>query len=180
VPVGCVAKKHTEGAPAKDLYRSRLWRGRRRYAESTGVPWFILSALQGLVEPDQHLDPYNVALTDLSASERRECGERVVADLAGPFALAGAVLEVHAGSAYRNAIQEPLRRNGAEISVPLTGLKQRPPCNRDAVWSAGLNRGERGPRCRRLPAAAGPRDLPPARSKRRPQPALSTGAHAEE
>src|SRR3954451_23713197 len=107
VLVGCVAKKHTEGAPAKDLYRSTLWRGRRRYAESTGLPWFILSALHGLVEPDQHLDPYNVALTDLSASERREWCEGVVAHLAERLALGGALLEVHAGSAYRKAIEEP-------------------------------------------------------------------------
>lgn len=121
--VGCVAKKQTGGAPAKDLYRSTLWRGRRRYAEATGLPWFILSALHGLVEPDQHLAPYNVALSDLTAADRRAWGARVVVDLAERVPLSGAVLEVHAGSAYRNAIQEPLRREGAHMTVPLQGLK---------------------------------------------------------
>src|SRR4051794_36042814 len=94
--VGCVAMKQTEGAPAKDLYLSTVWRGRRRHAESRDVPWFILRARYGLVEPEQHLDPYNLALTDLSAGERRAWGDRVVADLAERLPLAGAVVEVHA------------------------------------------------------------------------------------
>ena len=87
--VGCVATKQTESAPTKDLYRSTLWRGRRRHAESRGVPWFILSAFYGLVEPERHLDPYNLALTDLSASQRRAWGDGVVVDLAERLSLAG-------------------------------------------------------------------------------------------
>jgi hypothetical protein len=120
--LGCVATKRANRAPAKDLYCSQLWFGRRRYAESTGRPWFILSALYGLVEPDQLLDPYDLALTDLAAGDRRRWGEEVVAELAARLPLDGAVLEVHAGSAYGKAIEEPLRRRGARISVPLAGL----------------------------------------------------------
>lgn len=58
--LGCVATKRASRAPAKDLYCSPLWVRRRSYAESSCRPWFILSALHGLVEPDRPLDPYNL------------------------------------------------------------------------------------------------------------------------
>jgi hypothetical protein len=120
--LGCVATKRAGSAPAKDLYCSPLWRGRRGYAESTGRPWFILSALHGLVEPDQRLDSYNLALSQLSAADRRMWGEGVVARLAERVPLGAAVVEVHAGSAYRTAIDGPLCRHGARMSVPLANL----------------------------------------------------------
>jgi hypothetical protein len=70
VLVGCVKTKLDRRSAAKDLYRSRLSAARRAYAESTGEPWLSLSALHGLLEPEAQLDPYDLALTDLNASER--------------------------------------------------------------------------------------------------------------
>jgi hypothetical protein len=49
--LGCVKRKRDHPATAKDLYSSPLWAGRRAYAESSGVPWLILSAKHGLVDP---------------------------------------------------------------------------------------------------------------------------------
>jgi hypothetical protein len=120
--LGCVATKRTSSAPAKEIYCSPLWVGRRRYAEATGRPWFILSALYGLVEPDRRIDPYDLALTSLSAADRRQWGEVVVAELAARVSLSEGCLEVHAGSAYRAAIERPLHYRGARMRVPLAGL----------------------------------------------------------
>jgi hypothetical protein len=111
--LGCVKKKLEHEAPAKDLYSSQLWKGRRGYAESTGRPWYILSARYGLVDAERLLEPYNLALSELPAVERRAWGQRVVEQLAERVSLDGAVFEVHAGSDYRTAIDEPLRRRGA-------------------------------------------------------------------
>src|SRR4051794_40246119 len=124
--LGCVKRKLEHGAPAKGLYCSPLWHGRRRYAESTGHPWFILSARHGLVDPEQHLEPYDLALARLPAAERMAWGERVVAQLAERLPLDGAVLEVHAGIEYRTATAGPLQRRGARIICPLEGLKLGP------------------------------------------------------
>jgi hypothetical protein len=120
--LGCVATKRPRGGPAKELYCSPLWAGRRRYAEATGQPWFVLSALYGLVEPNRRIDPYDLALTSLSAADRRQWGEAVVADLAARVPLSEACIEVHAGSAYRAAIERPLHDRGARMRVPLAGL----------------------------------------------------------
>ncbi len=49
--LGCVKQKLRYAAQARDLYCSPLWRARRRYAEASGWPWFIMSARCGLLVP---------------------------------------------------------------------------------------------------------------------------------
>lgn len=118
--LGCVKKKRATPAPARDLYVSPLWRARREYAEASGRPWFVLSALHGLVDPTRQLEPYDLALNDRPAAERREWGAQVIADLervAGP--LRGRELEVHAGGAYVRALAGPAAARGATIQAPL-------------------------------------------------------------
>ena len=107
--LGCVKQKRERRAPAKDLYVSALWRGRRAYAEASGQAWLILSAKHGLLDPDQTVAPYDVALARLDAGGRRRWGERVVRALLGRYgSLSGMTFEVHAGSAYRLSITHAL------------------------------------------------------------------------
>lgn len=121
--VGCVKRKLERRAAAKDLYTSPLWAGRRAYAEASGNPWLILSAMHGVIEPEVPLDPYDLALTDLTASGRQAWGERVVHALERRFsALAGTTFEIHAGHPYRRAIEPAILARGAQLRVPLRGL----------------------------------------------------------
>ena len=84
--LGCVKTKLDHRAKARDLYCSPLWRRRRTYAEGSGLPWLILSAKHGLVEPTRVLRPYDMALGDLRAGQRRAWGGRVVDSLKGSSA----------------------------------------------------------------------------------------------
>jgi hypothetical protein len=121
--LGCVKEKLDHPAPAKELYRSRLWNARRAYAEASGLPWLILSAEHGVLEPDAVIAPYDVALRTLSVSARRTWGERVVRGLERRFgSLDGMIFEVHAGEAYRRSIEPGLRSRGARVEAPLAGL----------------------------------------------------------
>jgi hypothetical protein len=123
VLVGCVATKLERPAPARDLYSSPLFRFRRAHAERSGLPWLILSAEHGLVEPDRVIEPYDTALASLPAARRAGWGEGIAAGLERRFGdLGGLTFEVHAGSDYVEAIRGPLRRRGAELSVPLRGM----------------------------------------------------------
>ena len=123
VLIGCVKKKRNGPAPAKDLYVSDLFRKERAYAEGTGSPWFILSAEHGLVAPESVLAPYDVRLSDTSADYRRRWGNSVVRDLVATAGrLDGKVVELHAGSAYTDAIRQGLRSEGAQVVEPLAGL----------------------------------------------------------
>jgi len=75
------------------------------------------------VRPDEWIGPYNVALADLSAEQRRFWGQRVVADLQSEVGISpGRDLEIHAGALYCNALAPRLRALGAQVSLPLQGL----------------------------------------------------------
>ena len=62
--VGCVKQKALTARPARDLYVSALFEGRRVFVERSCSEWWILSALHGLIHPDQVLEPYDVTLKD--------------------------------------------------------------------------------------------------------------------
>lgn len=123
--VGCVKLKHERSAPAKDLYRSPLWHRRRRYAEASGRPWLILSAKHGLVDPERRIAPYDLALGQLSAPERRAWGERVVRQLEDRLgSISGTTFEVHAGALYRQGVEPGIVERGGKVTAPLAHLGQ--------------------------------------------------------
>jgi hypothetical protein len=123
--VGCVKTKAPEASPARDLYLSPLFERRRRYAESSGQPWYILSAEHGLLDPGSIIEPYDVYLADQTADYRQAWGEWVAAKLTRVRgSIDGLVIEVRAGTAYVDAIEEPLRRRGAVLLTPLAGLRR--------------------------------------------------------
>jgi hypothetical protein len=129
--LGCVKLKRETPSRARDLYVSPLWQGRRAYAEASGLPWLILSAEHGLVGPDDPLEPYDRALTQLSAAARRSWGAAVVAQLVHRYdSLGGMTFEVHAGQPYRNAIEPGLTDAGARLVAPLQGL----PLGHQVAW----------------------------------------------
>jgi hypothetical protein len=70
--VACCATKRTSPCEAKDLYLSPLFRMSRQWIERQGVPWFILSAKYGLLEPSRIVEPYDLTLSHLTATQRME------------------------------------------------------------------------------------------------------------
>jgi hypothetical protein len=123
VLIGCVKSKLDHPAPAKDLYTSALFHKERAYAQSSGKPWFILSAKHGLVSPDEVLEPYDVYLKETTAAYRVLWGATVVEQLAEAFGpVQGARVEIHASAAYVDPIRSRLEADGAHLLVPLSGL----------------------------------------------------------
>jgi hypothetical protein len=122
--VGCVKTKLDRPAAAADLYTSPLFVGRRGVVERSCDQWFILSALHGIVAPDEILAPYDHTLAGASRSEQRRWAAEVVAalrDELGP--LGGMTFEIHAGSAYTDhGLIDGLEAFGAEIELPVRGL----------------------------------------------------------
>jgi len=162
VLLGCVKSKHSTAVPAKDLYSSTLFARRRRYAEASGAPWFVVSSRWGLVAPDEVIAPYDVYLGDMSAPYRHAWAEFVVAQLAGHVRLPGATIEIHAGDHYVDALRPALERVGAELIDPVDAHSM----GETLAWydthepravarkplplaPGGLPGGDRGRRCRR-------------------------------
>jgi hypothetical protein len=123
--VGCVKTKLEQAAPAAELYTSPLFTGRRKAVERSCDQWFVLSALHGLVRPDEVLEPYDRTLLDASSTERRRWSGEVLAalrDQLGDFR--GVVFEIHAGATYTDyGLAVGLKAAGAEVELPMRGLR---------------------------------------------------------
>ncbi|MEI8410606.1 MULTISPECIES: DUF6884 domain-containing protein [unclassified Kribbella] len=138
VLVTCVKTKRSAPAPAKELYISPLFQKQRAYAEQSGLPWFILSAEHGLVGPDEWLAPYERYLPDCPPSYRRAWARWVAARLELlQGSLRGVAIEIHASSFYASCLTPELRRLGASVSTPLSGL----PLGERLAWYGEANRG---------------------------------------
>ena len=134
VLIGSVKGKLEWASPvaAKQLYVSALWRCRRKYAEQSGVAWYILSAMYGLVNPDTRIGWYDLSLGDLPAAQRREWSHRVVEALIAKYpSVEGMVVEIHAGKDYVDfGLASGLTWAGMIVTRPLLGI----PIGRHLGW----------------------------------------------
>lgn len=80
VLVSCGKTKLSHAAPACELYTGSLFRAARRLVERSELPWWILSAKHGLVEPSAVLEPYDQRLP-AAKREREAWGQRVWSDI---------------------------------------------------------------------------------------------------
>lgn len=107
--------------PVSTLFRSPQFAGARAHAEQAGVPWFVLSAKHGLLDPGDVVGPYDVQIDERSGAYRVAWGEWVVAQLSERVPLEGATVEVHGGVDFAQPLRQPLARRGAALDLPLPG-----------------------------------------------------------
>jgi hypothetical protein len=93
----------------------------REHAVHSRLPWFVLSAKHGLLDPDDVISPFEVQIDDQSATYRTAWGEWVVAQLADRLQLDGVTVEVHGGVDFAQPLRQPLDRRGAVLDIPLPG-----------------------------------------------------------
>ncbi|HEY0638757.1 MAG TPA: hypothetical protein VGD67_13990 [Pseudonocardiaceae bacterium] len=123
--VGCVKEKVHAPAPARDLYVSPLFVGRRGFVERSCDRWFVLSGRHGLVAPSTVLAPYDQSLADSSPAERHSWSRRVLDELAAAVGPLGRhTYEIHADETYRDhGLAAGLLAAGATVEVPARGLR---------------------------------------------------------
>lgn len=123
--VGCVKSKLTVPAPARDLYTSTLFIGRRQFVEASCDRWFILSAKHGVVDPETILEPYDETLKTAGRAARRAWSQRVLSALDLELGqINGLCFETHAGAEYLDyGVTDGLRSRGATVENPTQGLR---------------------------------------------------------
>ena len=106
--IGCSKQKRKDAGkiPARERYEaSDLFKKRRDYVEQQGLEYYILSAEYGLISPNDMIEDYDKTITGL---KKEETYELFLADLEQDILSADIhdrVIELHAGSAYREALQ---------------------------------------------------------------------------
>ena len=81
VLIGCVKSKRNIPCKARDMYVSPLFKGRVKWAESRGMPWYILSAKHGFLDPDAQIAPYDETLNGKTDLEIRNWSKKVCMDM---------------------------------------------------------------------------------------------------
>jgi cytoplasmic iron level regulating protein YaaA (DUF328/UPF0246 family) len=111
--------KNTHRSKAKDLYISTLFKKNLAYARRLNPDAiYILSAKYGLLDLETEIDPYNLTLNTMSASEIRSWSERVLQQLLKVANLNDDHFIFLAGMKYRKYLLPHLR----SYEIPLEGL----------------------------------------------------------
>lgn len=82
----------------------------------------MVSALYGLMPPDQMVQPYDVTLADLEPWERSQWASQTASAIVNHF---GGISEVecHMGSRYLSLLGNALSDRGVKVEAPLSGLE---------------------------------------------------------
>ena len=106
--ISCGKAKLDHAAPARDLYTGGLFRAAVRHAEAEYDDYRVLSAKWHLLRPDRVIEPYDVSMADLTASQRAVWGEVVSAQAICAWlplrTRRRIVIDVFAGQAYVDAL----------------------------------------------------------------------------
>jgi len=114
--IACSAAKLDREAPAAQLYTGQAFRLAMAAAERAGAEVLILSALHGVVEPLDWVKPYNRAMHDMTAHQRK-IWAAMTADNLRRRCLFDRQIVVLAGKHYAAALD-----TFPNVSRPLAGL----------------------------------------------------------
>lgn len=123
VLISCSKSKLTTSAPARELYTGQLFKKALAWAERNEFRWFIVSALHGLLTPNQIVQPYDFTIQDLrGAVEREQWAHKVVGCELTRYACASSKAILLLPKLYRRLIEEQLRLNHITYENPVEGL----------------------------------------------------------
>ncbi|RRJ54651.1 hypothetical protein EHV15_34200 [Paenibacillus oralis] len=120
--ISCTKKKQTYECPAQELYLpSSLFKKAKLYVQRKEYDgWYILSALHGLLSPDQVVAPYNQTLNSMSIVDIRDWSKKVADQV---ISLNPKEIHFYAGDNYRKELIPRLEKAGIVCYVPLRGKR---------------------------------------------------------
>lgn len=118
VLISCSKSKLATKAPARELYTGSLFQKAVAWAERHEHPWFIISALHGLITPDQTIQPYDFTIKELRKREREAWAYRATCQLS-KYASKGSHAFMIMPKLYRLHIQTTLREVGITYENPV-------------------------------------------------------------
>lgn len=122
VLISCSKTKLPRPAIARELYTGQLFKKAVAWAERHNHPWFIVSALHGLVTPHQELAPYNFTIKEWRKRERESWAHQTVASQLTRYASPGSHALLIVPQLYRVYLQEELNRAAITYENPVAGL----------------------------------------------------------
>lgn len=125
--VGCGKAKLQHRAPAHELYTGSLFKAHLKEAAANTSHVYVVSALHGLLQLDEQVDPYDATLLEKPLAERVAWGQKVMDSLARLYPAGGVELLVYAGRSYADPLRAALEsapRSEWTVTEPLRGAGQ--------------------------------------------------------
>ena len=122
--VGCCREKASGIAPARQLYKSQLFKKAAGWADRRGDDWFVISAKHGLIKSDSKLAPYDSSIRAMAPDQRTKWATDVAAQLsalAAFYEVDRMEVTLLAGSAYAGWLD--LVQPWCTVHQPLEGLQ---------------------------------------------------------
>lgn len=117
--ISCGVKKRTNTTTAQSMYTGNYFAMQKKYANTFGDDFYILSAKYGLLNKNDVIEPYE---HKLKPSESKEWAKKVVADIAANISTDNDIA-ILCGKVYRKDIVAPLKELGYNVSIPLEDCK---------------------------------------------------------
>lgn len=120
--VSCTKVKANYPCVAGEMYQqSTLFKKAIKFIEQKDYnEWFVLSAKHGLLKQHEIIEPYDITLNNMRASERRKWAELVLKQIEN-LKLNLLQVDFYAGVKYRQYLIPVLEQKGIECTVPLQG-----------------------------------------------------------
>ncbi|WP_221568925.1 DUF6884 domain-containing protein [Alkalihalobacillus sp. TS-13] len=120
--VSCTKLKASHSCNARMMYQpSTLFKKAVHFIEQNNYKeWFILSGKHGLLKQHDVIEPYDVTLNHMKASERKTWAQSVLKQLAS-LDLNITQIDFYAGVTYREYLTRDLEQKGIKCNIPLKG-----------------------------------------------------------
>jgi hypothetical protein len=119
--VSCCGEKLGRVAPARQLYRSQLFRKSVAWVTAQGLDWWVISSSYGLIHPDSQLAPYDSTVRGMTPEDRAAWNLRIAREIDVHFENDQVEIVLLAGASYAGWI--PLVQPWCRVEQPLQGLQ---------------------------------------------------------
>ncbi|MCF6408850.1 DUF6884 domain-containing protein [Pseudalkalibacillus salsuginis] len=115
-------KKLDHPAPVLEFYTSPLFQKSVQYAKEHYDRFYFYNAKDGLLVPDQKLEPYDLSIKTFSIMEKKVWARKVIETFMQYESQEDVLVYLHGGKVYRDHLEPQLEQKGYEYTIPMKGL----------------------------------------------------------
>ncbi|WP_221566461.1 DUF6884 domain-containing protein [Alkalihalobacillus sp. TS-13] len=115
-------KKLDHPAPVLEFYTSPLFQKSVQYAKGHYDRFYFYNAKDGLLLPDQTLEPYDLSIKTFSIMEKKVWARNVIDTFLKYESPEEVIVYLHGGKVYRDHLEPQLEQKGYAYEIPMKGL----------------------------------------------------------
>ncbi|WLD92438.1 DUF6884 domain-containing protein [Alkalihalobacillus sp. AL-G] len=115
-------KKLDHSESVLKFYTSPLFQKSVQYAQKHYARFYFYNAKDGLLLPDDTLEPYDLSIKTFSIMEKKVWARKVIDTFQKYESPEDIVVSLHGGKVYRDHLEPILEQKGYRYEIPMKGL----------------------------------------------------------